>query len=108
MPLTVLPFNGNQEVLTALLGGNTTAGFVNESQDMLPSIESARRERRGSNSQIRIPGTFVAIDSNGPRYSSGASGFSPDAAAATAFRSARRTSGSGPLRWPPRTLALST
>lgn len=40
VPLTVLPFNGNAEVLTALLGGNTTAGFVNVSQDMLPSIES--------------------------------------------------------------------
>jgi tripartite-type tricarboxylate transporter receptor subunit TctC len=40
VPLTVLPFNGNQEVLTALLGGNTTAGFVNVSQDMLPAIES--------------------------------------------------------------------
>jgi tripartite-type tricarboxylate transporter receptor subunit TctC len=40
VPLTVLPFNGNQEVLTALLGGTTMAGFVNISQDMLPSIES--------------------------------------------------------------------
>lgn len=40
VPLTVLPFDGNQEVLTALLGGNTTAGFVNVSQDMLPAIES--------------------------------------------------------------------
>lgn len=40
VPLTVLPFNGNAEVLTALLGGNTTAGFVNVSQDMLPSIDS--------------------------------------------------------------------
>ncbi|WP_214368198.1 tripartite tricarboxylate transporter substrate binding protein [Pseudonocardia sp. H11422] len=40
VPLTVLPFNGNSEVQTALLGGNTTAGFVNVSQDMLPAIES--------------------------------------------------------------------
>jgi len=40
VPLTVLPFNGNPEVLTALLGGNTVAGFVNVSQDMLPAIES--------------------------------------------------------------------
>ncbi|MFP5071146.1 tripartite tricarboxylate transporter substrate-binding protein [Pseudonocardia nantongensis] len=40
VPLTVLPFDGNQEVLTALLGGNTVAGFVNVSQDMLPAIES--------------------------------------------------------------------
>lgn len=40
IPLTVLPFDGNQEVLTALLGGNTVAGFVNVSQDMLPAIES--------------------------------------------------------------------
>lgn len=40
VPLTVLPFDGNQEVLTALLGGNTVTGFVNVSQDMLPAIES--------------------------------------------------------------------
>jgi tripartite-type tricarboxylate transporter receptor subunit TctC len=42
VPLTVVPFNGNQEVLTALLGGNTVAGFVNVSQDMLPQIESGQ------------------------------------------------------------------
>jgi len=42
VPLTVVPFNGNGEVLTALLGGNTSAGFVNVSQDMLPSIESGQ------------------------------------------------------------------
>lgn len=40
VPLTVLPFDGNSEVQTALLGGNVTAGFVNVSQDMLPAIES--------------------------------------------------------------------
>jgi tripartite-type tricarboxylate transporter receptor subunit TctC len=40
VPLTVVPFNGGQEVLAALLGGNTVAGFTNISQDMLPSIES--------------------------------------------------------------------
>lgn len=40
VPLTVVPFEGNSEVQTALLGGNVTAGFVNVSQDMLPAIES--------------------------------------------------------------------
>lgn len=40
VPLTVVPFDGNSEVQTALLGENVTAGFVNLSQDMLPSIES--------------------------------------------------------------------
>jgi tripartite-type tricarboxylate transporter receptor subunit TctC len=40
VPLTVVPFNGNAEVKTALLGGNIAAGFVNISQDMLPAIES--------------------------------------------------------------------
>ncbi|CCG01148.1 tripartite tricarboxylate transporter substrate binding protein [Blastococcus saxobsidens] len=40
VPLTVVPFNGNAEVQTALLGGNVTAGFVNLSQDMLPAVES--------------------------------------------------------------------
>lgn len=40
IPLTVVPFNGNAEVKTALLGGNVSAGFVNLSQDMLPAVES--------------------------------------------------------------------
>jgi tripartite-type tricarboxylate transporter receptor subunit TctC len=42
VPLTVVPFNGNAEVKTALLGGNVDAGFVNVSQDMLPAIESGQ------------------------------------------------------------------
>ena len=40
VPLIVVPFDGNSEVKTALLGGNVPAGFVNLSQDMLPAIES--------------------------------------------------------------------
>ena len=40
VPLTVVPFDGNSEVQTGLLGGNVSAGFVNISQDMLPAIES--------------------------------------------------------------------
>lgn len=40
VPLTVVPFEGNSEVQTALLGGNVSAGFVNLSQDLLPAIES--------------------------------------------------------------------
>jgi tripartite-type tricarboxylate transporter receptor subunit TctC len=40
VPLTVVPFDGNAEVKTALLGGNVPAGFVNLSQDMLPAIEA--------------------------------------------------------------------
>ncbi|MDP9444737.1 MAG: tripartite tricarboxylate transporter substrate binding protein [Actinomycetota bacterium] len=42
IPLTVVPFNGNSEVQTALLGGNVVAGFLNVSQDMLPAIESGK------------------------------------------------------------------
>lgn len=42
IPLTVVPFNGNSEVQTALLGGNVSAGFVNVSQDLLPAIESGK------------------------------------------------------------------
>ncbi|HEY4421049.1 MAG TPA: tripartite tricarboxylate transporter substrate binding protein [Pseudonocardia sp.] len=55
VPLTVLPFNGNQEVLTALLGGNTTAGFVNVSQDMLPSIESGALRVLAVGTEQRLP-----------------------------------------------------
>lgn len=40
VPLTVVPFDGNAEVQTALLGDNVTAGFANLSQDILPAIES--------------------------------------------------------------------
>ncbi|MGY1826609.1 MULTISPECIES: tripartite tricarboxylate transporter substrate binding protein [unclassified Blastococcus] len=40
VPLTVVPFDGNSEVQTALLGENVTAGFLNLSQDVLPAIES--------------------------------------------------------------------
>ncbi len=42
IPLTVVPFNGNSEVQTALLGGNVVAGFLNVSQDVLPAIESGK------------------------------------------------------------------
>ena len=55
VPLTVLPFNGNQEVLTALLGGNTVAGFVNVSQDMLPSIESGQLRVLAVGTPERLP-----------------------------------------------------
>ena len=40
VPLTVVPFEGNSEVQTALLGGNVSAGFANLSQDLLPAIEA--------------------------------------------------------------------
>ena len=40
LALTVVPFEGGSEVKAALLGGNVDAGFVNLSQDMLPSVES--------------------------------------------------------------------
>jgi tripartite-type tricarboxylate transporter receptor subunit TctC len=40
IPLTVVPFEGGSEVKAALLGGNVDAGFVNLSQDVLPSVES--------------------------------------------------------------------
>lgn len=55
VPLTVLPFNGNPEVLTALLGGNTVAGFVNVSQDMLPAIESGDLRVLAVGTAARLP-----------------------------------------------------
>ncbi|WNV77525.1 tripartite tricarboxylate transporter substrate binding protein [Geodermatophilus sp. DSM 44513] len=42
VPLTVVPFDGNAEVQTALLGGNVTAGFMNLSQDVLPAVEGGQ------------------------------------------------------------------
>jgi tripartite-type tricarboxylate transporter receptor subunit TctC len=55
VPLTVVPFNGNQEVLTALLGGNILAGFVNVSQDMLPAIESGQLRVLAVGTEERLP-----------------------------------------------------
>jgi tripartite-type tricarboxylate transporter receptor subunit TctC len=55
VPLTVLPFNGNQEVLTALLGENSVAGFVNASQDMLPAIESGQLRVLAVGTEKRLP-----------------------------------------------------
>ena len=55
VPLTVVPFNGNQEVLTALLGGNVLAGFVNVSQDMLPAIESGQLRVIAVGTPERLP-----------------------------------------------------
>ena len=55
VPLTVVPFNGAQEVLAALLGGNVTAGFVNASQDMLPAIESGQLRVLAVGTEERLP-----------------------------------------------------
>src|SRR5690606_40280626 len=53
VPLTVVPFNGAQEVFAALLGGNIVAGFVNASQDLMPLLESGRSEEHTSELQSR-------------------------------------------------------
>lgn len=55
VPLTVVPFDGNQEVLTGLLGGNIAAGFVNVSQDMLPSIASGKLRPLAVGTGKRLP-----------------------------------------------------
>jgi tripartite-type tricarboxylate transporter receptor subunit TctC len=65
VPLTVVPFEGNSEVQTALLGGNVAAGFVNLSQDMLPAIESGDLRVLAVGSEERLPyvdaPTFVEL-----------------------------------------------
>jgi putative tricarboxylic transport membrane protein len=38
--LTLVPFSGNAEMTTALLGGNVDAVFINASQDVLTNIEA--------------------------------------------------------------------
>lgn len=38
--LTLVPFSGNAEMTTALLGGNVDAVFINSSQDVLGNIEA--------------------------------------------------------------------
>ena len=54
IPLTVVPFNGNSEVQTALLGGNVVAGFLNVSQDILPAIESGKIRPLAVGSQEKL------------------------------------------------------
>lgn len=66
VPLTVVPFDGNAEVMTALLGENVSAGFVNLSQDMLPAIESGDLRVLAVGSEEPLPyvdaPTFVSLD----------------------------------------------
>lgn len=40
--LTLVPFTGNAEMSTAVLGGNVDAIFINSSQDVLENIESGK------------------------------------------------------------------
>ncbi|WP_100501339.1 Bug family tripartite tricarboxylate transporter substrate binding protein [Geodermatophilus chilensis] len=65
VPLTVVPFDGNAEVQTALLGGNVPAGFVNLSQDMLPAIEAGNLRVLAVGTEERLPyvdaPTFVEL-----------------------------------------------
>ncbi|GAA0944593.1 tripartite tricarboxylate transporter substrate binding protein [Pseudonocardia zijingensis] len=55
VPLTVVPFNGAQEVFAALLGGNVTAGFVNASQDLMPLLESGQMRVLAVGTEERLP-----------------------------------------------------
>ena len=55
IPLTVVPFEGNSEVQTALLGGNVSAGFANLSQDLLPAIESGDLRVLAVGTEERLP-----------------------------------------------------
>lgn len=55
VPLTVVPFNGAQEVFAALLGGNIVAGFVNASQDLLPFLESGQLRVLAVGTGERLP-----------------------------------------------------
>ncbi len=40
--VTPVPFNGNAEIITALLGGNVDAAFVNSSKDILGNIDAGK------------------------------------------------------------------
>ncbi len=55
IPLTVVPFDGNSEIQTALLGGNIVAGFANVSQDILPALESGTIRALAVGSEERLP-----------------------------------------------------
>ena len=40
--VTAVPFNGNAEIITALLGGNVDGAFVNASADILTNVEAGK------------------------------------------------------------------
>jgi tripartite-type tricarboxylate transporter receptor subunit TctC len=40
--VTPVPFNGNAEIITALLGGNVDAAFVNTSKDILGNLDAGK------------------------------------------------------------------
>jgi tripartite-type tricarboxylate transporter receptor subunit TctC len=53
--VTPVPFNGNAEIITALLGGNVDAAFVNASQDILENIEAGQFEPLAVSPPERVP-----------------------------------------------------
>lgn len=53
--VTPVPFNGNSEIITALLGGNVDAAFVNASQDILENIEAGQFEPIAVSPPERVP-----------------------------------------------------
>ncbi|QYN36044.1 tripartite tricarboxylate transporter substrate binding protein [Pseudonocardia sp. DSM 110487] len=55
VPLTVVPFEGAQEVLTAVMNGSVNAGFVNASQDAMPAFESGKLRVLAVGTEKRLP-----------------------------------------------------
>ena len=53
--VTPVPFDGNAEIITALLGGNVDAAFVNASQDILENIEAGQFRPIATSPEERVP-----------------------------------------------------
>jgi tripartite-type tricarboxylate transporter receptor subunit TctC len=53
--VTPVPFDGNAEIITALLGGNVDAAFVNASQDILENLEAGQFRAIAVSPEERVP-----------------------------------------------------
>ena len=55
MQVTAVPFDGNAEMTTALLGGNVDAVLINASKDVVENIEAGAFEPIAASSKERLP-----------------------------------------------------
>ncbi len=53
--VTAVPFNGNAEMTTALLGGNVDAVFINASEDVLQNIDAGQFVPLAQSPEERVP-----------------------------------------------------
>lgn len=76
--VTVVPFDGNAEMTTALLGGNVDAVLINASQDVVANVEAGAFEPIAVSSEERLswlPDTPTLVESGFPELTLSGSTF---------------------------------